>query len=195
MALVSSNGVAHNRIVCLFASVNLPLHHEVQKFSSGTGSTGWSRKKGCKMVVVKTVVVSLSSSSHFLLLYWTVKVQSMVHDVMWRLLRLTWTVLCRWFSNGADAESGWNQDDAWPVKLCDQRDEIQCCVFERGCRCWYNQVCLNKTCWNLLLGIIFVCSNRQFVQMFAVVCFQIVLYSTAVVIRINFVISNCSVLP
>jgi len=23
------------------ASVNLPLHHEVQKFSSGTGSLGW----------------------------------------------------------------------------------------------------------------------------------------------------------
>ena len=34
------------------ASVNLPLHHKVQKFSSGTGSPGWSRKKGCKMVVV-----------------------------------------------------------------------------------------------------------------------------------------------
>jgi len=30
------------------ASVNLPLHHKVQKFSSGTGSPGWSRKKGCK---------------------------------------------------------------------------------------------------------------------------------------------------
>ena len=34
------------------ASVNLPLHHEVRKFSSGTGSPGWSRKKGRKMVVV-----------------------------------------------------------------------------------------------------------------------------------------------
>ena len=34
------------------ASVNLPLHHEVQKFSSGTGSPGWSRKKGRKTVVV-----------------------------------------------------------------------------------------------------------------------------------------------
>jgi len=28
------------------ASVNLPLHHKVQKFSPGTGSPGWSRKKG-----------------------------------------------------------------------------------------------------------------------------------------------------
>ena len=34
------------------ASVNLPLHHEVQKFSSGTGSPGWSEKKGRKTVVV-----------------------------------------------------------------------------------------------------------------------------------------------
>jgi len=28
------------------------LHHKVQKFSSGTGSPGWSRKKGRKTVVV-----------------------------------------------------------------------------------------------------------------------------------------------
>jgi len=35
--------------------VNLPLHHKVQKFSSGTGSPGWSRKKGRKMVVVVVV--------------------------------------------------------------------------------------------------------------------------------------------
>jgi len=34
------------------ASVNLPLHHKVQKFSSGTGSPGWSWKKGRKTVVV-----------------------------------------------------------------------------------------------------------------------------------------------
>jgi len=33
------------------ASVNLPLHHKVQKFSSGTGSPGWSWKKGRKTVV------------------------------------------------------------------------------------------------------------------------------------------------
>jgi len=39
-------------MVGLSASVNLPLHHKVQKFSSGTGSPGWSRKKGRKMVVV-----------------------------------------------------------------------------------------------------------------------------------------------
>ena len=39
-------------MVSVSASVNLPLHRKVQKFSSGTGSPGWSRKKGRKTVVV-----------------------------------------------------------------------------------------------------------------------------------------------
>jgi len=30
----------------------VPQHHKVQKFSSGTGSPGWTRKKGRKTVVV-----------------------------------------------------------------------------------------------------------------------------------------------
>jgi len=51
-ALVSPDGVAPSRMVAVSASVNLPLHHEVQKFSSGTGSPSWLRKKGCKVVVV-----------------------------------------------------------------------------------------------------------------------------------------------
>jgi len=35
-------------MVSVSASVSLPLHHKVQKFSSGTGSPGWSQKKnGC----------------------------------------------------------------------------------------------------------------------------------------------------
>jgi len=37
------------------ASVNFPLPHKVQNFSSGTGSPGWSRKKGHKAVVVVVV--------------------------------------------------------------------------------------------------------------------------------------------
>jgi len=41
-----------SRMVGVSASVNLSLHHKVQKFCSGTGSHGWSRKKGRKMVVV-----------------------------------------------------------------------------------------------------------------------------------------------
>jgi len=51
-ALVSPDGVAPSRMVGVSASVNLPLHHKVQKFSSGTGSPGWSWKKGHKTVVV-----------------------------------------------------------------------------------------------------------------------------------------------
>jgi len=51
-AMVSPDGVAPNRIVCVSASVNLPLHHKVQKFSSGTDSPGWCGKKGRKTVVV-----------------------------------------------------------------------------------------------------------------------------------------------
>ena len=51
-ALVSPDGVAPSRMVGVSASVNLPLHHKVQKFSSGTGSLGWSWRKGRKTVVV-----------------------------------------------------------------------------------------------------------------------------------------------
>jgi len=65
-ALVSPDGVAPSRMVGVFASVNLPLHHKVQKFSSGTGSPGWSRKKGCKMVVV---VVPALVVARYLILY------------------------------------------------------------------------------------------------------------------------------
>jgi len=49
--VVSPDGVALSQIVCVSASVNLPLHHKAQKFSSGTGSPGWSRKTGRKTVV------------------------------------------------------------------------------------------------------------------------------------------------
>jgi len=50
--MVSPDGVAPSRMVSMSASVNLSLHHKVQKFSSGTDSPVWSRKKGHKMVVV-----------------------------------------------------------------------------------------------------------------------------------------------
>jgi len=50
--LVSPDGVAPNRMVDASASVNLPLHHKIQKFCFGTGSPGWSRKKGRETVVV-----------------------------------------------------------------------------------------------------------------------------------------------
>jgi len=51
-ALLSPDGVAPIWMAGVSASVNLPLHHKVQKFSSGTGLPGWSRKKGRKTVVV-----------------------------------------------------------------------------------------------------------------------------------------------
>jgi len=51
-ALISPAGVAPSVMVSVSASVNLPLHHKVQKVSSGIGSPGWSRKKGRKMDVV-----------------------------------------------------------------------------------------------------------------------------------------------
>ena len=50
-ALLSLDGVAPIRMVGVSASVNLLLQYKVQKFSSGTGSPGWSQKKGRKTVV------------------------------------------------------------------------------------------------------------------------------------------------
>ena len=47
--------MAPSGMVGVSASVNLPLHHKVPKLSSGTGSPGWSWKKGRKTVVVVVV--------------------------------------------------------------------------------------------------------------------------------------------
>jgi len=58
-ALVSPDGVAPSRIGGLSASVNLPLHRKVQKFSSSTGSPGWSRNKRRRTVVVVVFTVLL----------------------------------------------------------------------------------------------------------------------------------------
>jgi len=48
-------------MVDMTASVNLPLYHKIQKFSSGTGSPGWSRKM-VVVVLVVVVVVTLCSA-------------------------------------------------------------------------------------------------------------------------------------
>jgi len=67
----------------LSASVNLPLHHKVQKFSSGTGSPRWSQKKGRKMVVVVVVLSCLCygqagiSTVCMLIVHTSVKLSSM----------------------------------------------------------------------------------------------------------------------
>jgi len=51
-AVASPDGVALSRIVSVSASVNLSLHHKVQKLSSGMGLPRWSRKKGRKRLWV-----------------------------------------------------------------------------------------------------------------------------------------------
>jgi len=49
-ALVSPDEVAPSQTVGVSASVNLPLHLKVQKFSSGTSSPRWSRKMAVKQL-------------------------------------------------------------------------------------------------------------------------------------------------
>jgi len=55
-ALVSPDGVVPSQMVDVSASVNLPLHHKVQKFSSGTGSPGWARKWAVKQLCGVAVI-------------------------------------------------------------------------------------------------------------------------------------------
>jgi len=38
--MVSPDGVSPSQMVSVSASVNLPLHHKVQRFSASTGSPG-----------------------------------------------------------------------------------------------------------------------------------------------------------
>jgi len=49
-ALVSADGVAPSRMASVSASVNLPLHHKVQRFSSGTGSPSGPGKRAVKQL-------------------------------------------------------------------------------------------------------------------------------------------------
>jgi len=56
-------------MVGVSASVNLSLHRKVQKFSSGTSSPRWSRKKGRKTVVV--VVELLHQISQYFVIYFS----------------------------------------------------------------------------------------------------------------------------
>ena len=63
-ALVSLDGVAPSWMVSVSASVNLPLHHKVQKFSSGTGSQGAPGKRAVKQLwYLDRLLGSLSSCS------------------------------------------------------------------------------------------------------------------------------------
>jgi len=49
-ALVSPDGVAPSRMIYVSASVNLPLHHKVQKFSSGTAAPAHAGGPGKRAV-------------------------------------------------------------------------------------------------------------------------------------------------
>jgi len=50
-------------MVGVSVSVNLTLHHKVQKFSSGIGSPEWSQKKGRKTIVAVVVVCNVMTNS------------------------------------------------------------------------------------------------------------------------------------
>ena len=62
--------MSQNRFVaeCTHQFIFIPflvaLHHKVQKFSSGTGSLGWSRKKGRETVVVVVVLVAILAATY-----------------------------------------------------------------------------------------------------------------------------------
>ena len=62
-------------LLSVSSSANLPLHHKVQKFSSGTGSPRWSRKKGRTTVVVSHIIVVLHATTDQPIL-WFVTVRS-----------------------------------------------------------------------------------------------------------------------
>ena len=70
------------------ASVNLPLHHKVQKFSSGTGSAGWSRKRAVKRLRCS----SSSSQSHRSIP--SLSVKNLYHPILAESLCVTWGALC-----------------------------------------------------------------------------------------------------
>jgi len=73
-------------MVIASASVNLPLHHKVEKFSSGTGSPRWSRKRaenGCGVVeIIKTILTSVYVTALNSSLGNTISVSKLV--VIWR---------------------------------------------------------------------------------------------------------------
>ena len=65
-SFVSPAGVASSRMVVVSASVGLSLHHKVQKFSFGTDSTGWSRKRAVKRIWCGLCFVVLYRKTHYL---------------------------------------------------------------------------------------------------------------------------------
>ena len=83
--MVSPNKVALSRMVGVSASANLPLHHKVQKYSSDTGSPGWSRKKSRKTVVVCSIYIL----SYYLLFILPAPTVPIPYDTILFLLTVT----------------------------------------------------------------------------------------------------------
>jgi len=65
-SLVSPDGVATTRMVGVSASVIFPCTVKVQKFSSGSGSPGWSRKRAVKQLCVCVYVCGLQYSENYI---------------------------------------------------------------------------------------------------------------------------------
>ena len=62
-ALVSPDGVASSRMVGVSASVNLPLHHKVQKFFSGTDSPSEpvpSLNNAYKHMIIAIIIITIT---------------------------------------------------------------------------------------------------------------------------------------
>ena len=66
--MISPDGVAPTRMVGVSASVNLPLHHKVQKFSSGTGSPGGPGKRTVKRLWYMTFEFDMNIYYHLVIL-------------------------------------------------------------------------------------------------------------------------------
>jgi len=81
-------------MVGVSTSVNLPLRHKVQKFSSGTGSPGWSRKKGHKRLWCGVVWWQEGHPAHKSLCLLSLKVlfRGSGGKIEWELAELTLTL-------------------------------------------------------------------------------------------------------
>jgi len=90
-ALLSSHGVAPSRMVSVSASVNLPLHHKVQEFYSGTDSPRWSWKRAVKRLW--WFLAELWTTPR-LFIAWLCPVDCMV-DIHWQALcAWSWVLMC-----------------------------------------------------------------------------------------------------
>ena len=84
-------------MVGVSAALNLPLHHKVHKFSSGTGSPGWSQKKGCKMVVVAHTTACELQHSFCRIQHSTVQENMIIYSYINKIQRFglfSWEVTC-----------------------------------------------------------------------------------------------------